>query len=426
MSKRARSKSLPFHSVKRTRTQGNSEQQEIWKNLDGIRTQYEDAESAIANSYLFIPIFSRDEDYEPCIDALEDYIGPTKLQLHGCAGTVPAYVVLLNFSLMDCCLVLTTLFGFKSKKWTTPSHSKDYFSIPRELVLSGCFYLPNSCTRHDNKNVPIYESRFETSYNFKEYYIKPHTNPRHFMRSVAAFFSDVKFCKSAKITSKHFSRALAKSYGPVEVGIKEIPFLGEGLYNVAQLAKTNLPLIENAKMNMQTYAQDLIKYNSAALSTENPVSNSKTQASRPSQSPKPQQQSSMRTNTSSIASRPNFMTQDQIKQHCTATVKASQEVVKTKSPYQILKTYVKCPRQGYIDKVYQNLNELRAQTNCNIVVLNLNNLHEARPWFDLLDVSKFTSHAQQPHPSTVRVVSIGGIGEHVIKALDLIYNIMQQ
>ncbi|CAI4355132.1 CIC_collapsed_G0011100.mRNA.1.CDS.1 [Saccharomyces cerevisiae] len=119
------------------------------------------------------------------------------------------------------------------------------------------------------------------------------------------------------------------------------------------------------------------------------------------------------------------MTQDEIKQHCIGTIKASMDAVKKKSSYQILKTYVRCPRQNYIDIVYQNLNDLRSKTNCNIVVLNLNNLHESQMWLESLNTTNYTSFAQAPHPSTIRVISIGGVGEYIVKALELILNILE-
>lgn len=425
MSKRPRSDFPTNKTSKRIRKQDSSDRQEIWKILDGVRNQNAGAESSIKNSHLFIPIFSDNSRYSACIEALQEYVDPSKLRLHQRPGVIPAYVVLVNFSLMDCCLVLPLLFDVKNRSRVSPFPSIDHFTIPRETNLCGSFYLPSSCTRHEANNTLIHETRFQTNYNFKEYYARPQTTLRQFIRNLTAFFSGIKFGKSTKITSKQFYRALTKPYNTIDLGIKEIPFMGEGLYDVAQLVKSNLPLIEKAKTNMQHYAQDLIQYNCAPLVKETALSAPK-QPPKPQQSPKVQQQSSSKVNSSGATSRPNYMTQDQIKQHCIATVRASQDVVKGKSPYQILKTYVKCPRQSYIDQIYQNLNDLRSRTNCNIVVLNLNNLHESRSWFDSLEVSKFTPHAQQPHPSTVRVVSIGGIGEHVIKALDLIYNILQQ
>ncbi|GAV54736.1 hypothetical protein ZYGR_0AS00580 [Zygosaccharomyces rouxii] len=409
------------------------ESQDIWKNLDKIRTQNTKAGSTIPNSCLFVPIFSDPGNFVPCINALHKYVDSGKLKLQLCDDCViPGYVCLQGFSLMDCCLVISILFGYKNKRWFAPNDSQDFFTVPKGLNVSGTFYLPSSCTGYNVRNVPnLRESQFQTHYNFKEYYISS-TSLSQTIQSLMTFFHDIKFGKSSRVTSTYFSKALNQIYQTLDLSMRELPFMGEGLYNPTSLTKINLPSIEKSKNNLQRYAQELIKYNSSLEPTSSPSSKNERQAtathSTTRQGTPSRTNSSVGSgsNTAAHGSRPNFMTQDQIKQHCVATVKASQEVVKAKSPYQILKTYVKCPRQGYIDKVYQNLNDLRAQTNCNIVVLNLNNLHESRPWFDSLNVSKFTTYAQQPHPSTVRVVSIGGVGEHVQKALELIYKILLQ
>ncbi|GAV49818.1 hypothetical protein ZYGR_0R00590 [Zygosaccharomyces rouxii] len=420
-------------SSKKGRKHDVFESQDIWKNLDRIRTKNAKAGSIIPNSYLFVPIFSDPGDYELCINALHEFVDSGKLKLQSCDDCViPGYVCLQDFSLMDCCLVLSILFGYKNKKWISPNNSKNFFTIPKGLNVSGTFYLPSSCTGYNVRTVPtLRESQFQTHYNFKEYYISS-TSLSQIVQSLVTFFHSIKFGKSSKVTSSCFSKALNQIYQTMDLGVKELPFLGEALYNPTNLTKINLPSIEKSKNNLQSYAQKLIKYNAALEPSSS--SSSKNEKQTTSTHSTTRQNTPSRTNsgtgssvnTTTHGSRPNFMTQDQIKQHCVATIKASQEVVKAKSPYQILKTYVKCPRQGYIDKVYQNLNDLRAQTNCNIVVLNLNNLHESRPWFDSLNVSNFTTYAQQPHPSTVRVVSIGGIGEHVQKALELIYKILLQ
>lgn len=423
-------------SYKKGRKQDAFESQDIWKNLDRIRTQDVKAGSIIPNSHIFLPIFSDPTHYGPCITALHEYIDSNKLQLQICYDCViPAYVFLRDFSFMDFYLVVSILFAFKNKRWTSPNSSYDFFTIPRGLNISGVFYLPSSCTGYD-ANVPqLKESQFQTHYNFKEYHISA-TNLSQFIQSLWAFSSGIKFGKSSKITSNHFSRALNQIYQTMDLGVKEIPFLNESLYSPVNLTKINLPSIEQSKNNLQKYAGELIKYNStlekSPASSRSSSSLSNKREKQTTSTHNMDRQGTPGRNNSNVAApvtqgpRPNFMTQDQIKQHCVATIKASQEVVKTRSAYQILKTYVKCPRQGYIDRVYQNLNDLRSQTNCNIVVLNLNNLHESRSWFDSLNVAKFTAYAQQPHPSTVRVVSIGGIGEHVQKALDLIYNILLQ
>lgn len=447
------------------------ESQDLWKNLDKVRTNNPHSDTLIKNSYLFIPIFTKNDisDIRSCIEALHEYIGSEKLQLHISKNNNPhiAYVSMKDFNILDCCLVLSVIFTFKSKKWVT-THTKSYFSIPQNINLAGSFYLPSNCislSKFDlSSMVNISESNYNNVFHFKEFYLSSSNNKSltHFTNGVASFFSHLKFGKPSTIVCKQFQKSFNRHQADLSLNLQESSLPKEILFDRALLTKTNLPLVEKSKANLLKYARDLQAYNSAS-DTTNTASNKElkqtklginNEAHKNLQNKQEQQQNASSYDKDATGSRysssantkladatsierarytekgagvvntSNFMTQEQIKQHCVATISASMDVLKTKSPYQIFKTYVKCPRQTYIDMVYQSLNDLRSQTNCNIVVLNLNNLHESKPWFDSLDVSKYTDFVRQPHPSTVRVVSIGGIGEHMVKALQLISKIM--
>lgn len=447
------------------------ESQDLWKNLDKVRTNNPHSDTILKNSYLFIPIFIQTDisDIKLCIEALHEYIASEKVQLHISKNDNPqvAYVSLKDFNILDCCLVLSVMFAFKNKKWVM-THTKSSFTIPKNINLAGSFYLPSNCTSISKSELPsmvnISESKYNSILHFREFFISSSNNKSltHFINCVSSFFSHLRFGKSSTIICTQFQKSFLRHQADLSLNLQESSLPKEIMFDRTLLTKTNLPLVEKSKANLLKYARDLVAYNNESHAT-NTANNEKLQQAKAGTNNEPlkniqtkeeQQQSTTSYERDATSSRysssannklgtatsiergrfadkganatnaPNFMTQEQIKKHCVATIRASMDVLKTKSPYQIFKTYVKCPRQTYIDMVYQSLNDLRSQTNCNIVVLNLNNLHESKPWFDSLDVSKYTEFVRQPHPSTVRVVSIGGIGEHMVKALQLVSKIM--
>lgn len=443
--------------VKRLRRFQNDEfrTQDIWKNLDRVRTSNDNADAVLKNSSLFIPLLTRSAilEYASCVQALHEYIDARKLRLHRIKSDY-GFIVLRQFSLLDCCLVLTVIMALKNKRWIA-ANSSDYFNVPSNVALSGTFYLPGSSTSPEViKNqypVSIITSRYRAVTDFEEFFIDTPSgvNLTPFMDSLSLLFCETKFGDSAKVVDR-FRQRFKSVQESLDSSLLDSSSAKKLLLDMSIVAKENLPLLETSKDNLHTYAQDLVRYNNQTVLSENstpkegsrqspsvnpsdagegfkrPSSRQPTTTSERTYVPNERANGHSRPDSGGAKFSPNsgFMTQPQIKDHCVATVKASMEVMKTKSPYQIFRLYVKCPRQNYIDIINQNLNDLRAQTNCNIVVLNLSNLHESDPWFDSLDVSPYTQAVQRPHPSTVRVISVGGIGEHMNKALDLIYKIL--
>lgn len=463
-----------FSRSKKTRNYSNSndgfESQDIWKNLERIRKTNLRTIIEIPNSFIYITFLSSIpiKDIENCIKALHEFIEIDKLHLLKLKrNSSNIFIVLKNFSILDCCLTLAVLFAFKSRYFTTSSN-RDYFTIPNGTNMNGTFYLPKSSinlseknqnieNRTSNLNInEIMSSRYETLLNFTEYFVSNlgDVNLTSFMGKIAMFISNIKFGKK-KNTTIEFTDSLFSFVTKFNIGINELALKQEQLFDIDAVSKINKPLIDKSKSTMLAYIKALLKYNNTVeqvpkIKTLKESHSAKTPISQGEHS---QQTSSRFRNTTKITengnsnltytqnthtstvdnvghfnnfmNKPNFMTQEQIKEHSIATIKSSIESVKSKSPYQILKVYVKCPRQNYIDLVYQNLNVLRTTTNCNILVLNLSNLHESQPWFNSLNISKHTSVVQVPHPSTVRIVSVGGVGEHILHALEMISNIVE-
>ncbi|CCD24168.1 Snu56p NDAI_0C05090 [Naumovozyma dairenensis CBS 421] len=458
------------------------ESQDIWKNLDRIRAFHKNAEILIKNSCIFIDISPKADldDIKLCLKKLNKFVSSKELQFHKSKDeTFSSFITLQNFNILDCCLVLPILFALKSKASLRPLN-RDFFKIPIDIPIGGTVYIHRNCkteilrTQTQNTDIKFNVSEISQISNFKELHMNLPANKSltHFMNAIVSFFSNAKFGKRADNISKRFAVALKGNEKRLKFGLSETSFIanGNGLFDMNLLMKSNIPIIETSEKNIANFVNTLKEYDNPTkpatlnttvdrdLSKQNiKTVDSQTQRTQTAAQYQAQQQQRLQTDkqqattsrygtatstinlsttqesrlrhpadgTQQLSERPNFMTQEQIKEHCLATLKAAESYVKSKSLYQILKLYIKCPRRDYIDQVYQNLNDLRSTTNCNIVVLNLNNLHESDTWFSTLDVSKFTSFVQQPHQSTVRVVSIGGVGEYILKALEAISKIME-
>ncbi|CCF58431.1 hypothetical protein KAFR_0E02790 [Kazachstania africana CBS 2517] len=422
------------------------ESQDIWKNLNKIRKYNKKADSPLKNSRIFIRVAPNMDinNLKGCIEALTEYVDPQKLFLQRSKSPhLPSHIVLQNFSVLDGCLVLSVLLSLKDKGWGSKVN-KDYYKIPRESIIGGSIYLPKNCILRDSSfqkrfnrhpGFQMSESKYNVISTFKEVRISLQKNSSlsHFIFGVASFLSTLAFGKGNKNMNRQFEIA-SNGFGKRQNAfLNEIPFVNEVLFDIDLLMKTNRTIVEESNKQLQEHVRTLHKFNEASVEATTdsikPVTASQKSASNRTTS------SSRYDNVNSIPSsrertplasasaqgnKPGYLTQEQIKDHCSATIKASTELVKTKSAYQIFKVYVKYPKQTYIEKIFERLDELRCKTNCNIVVLNLNNLYESEPWFKALDISKYTTVTQAPHPSTVRVVSIGGVSEYIVQALDLI------
>ncbi|CCE62345.1 hypothetical protein TPHA_0C01900 [Tetrapisispora phaffii CBS 4417] len=419
---------------KKKRTQlnenDNEDVQNIWRKLNNISTKYEDSGKNIKNSLLFVTFTQSysDNDISNCITALHQYIDESKLQF--IIHCKHKFVILKTFNILDCCLTLTILFAFKNKRWVS-KNTNNYFSISKELDIRGSFYLSErtKLVEEENNNIimnKIQKSTYSCIQHFDEFHITEGKNILKFMDTLSKFFISLKFSKNNSII-KAFTRSYTNFVTSLDTHMTEMaldPFM---LYDLEHIISQNKPLIEESKNHIANYAKELTQYTKGIVLTENGSGNS-TRNTNSSESTidveKYNNEEHTTRNPKQTLIRSTFMTQEQIKDHCVASVKAGMDTIKEKSPYDIMKVYLKCPKQNYIDLIYQNLNDLTTKSNCNIIVLHLNNLHESEDWFKTLDISKYTNFTQVPHPSTVRIVSIGGVGEHILKAFQMILDIL--
>ena len=461
--------------------------QDIWKNLDRLRYKNPNATTVIKRSYMFIPVARVSKTLELCVEKLKSRVGSKKIELqylnsHADTG----YIVLRDFNVLDCSLVLPVVFALNSKMWLKSNSTSEFFNIPRDVILEGDICLPQNCQWSKAKfcsslkklklaDFDITVSTFGLGSPFRDYHLKVDANSdlSSFMTGVAVFVGQLKFGRNIKQFPTQYKIFMSGAAKSIDTSILQVPYPGTIFFDQNFIEKRNTPLVSASKAAIDTYIKKLEQFNENPRQPTPVVNRAATMTAQSNIQPRitqrqiqndPQiggltgtsisnagstsltRQGGSRTlgndyarnqisnpggipNKSgqqhvSQSNRPGFLTQDEIKQHCIATIKASREYVKARSPYQIFKVFVKVPRQLYADKVFQNLNELRAQTSCNIVILNLNNLHESEPWFKTLDLSNYTTILQTPHTSTVRVVSIGGVGEYIVKATDTILSML--
>lgn len=470
--KRARSQNASA-SIKKTKhykgvvDSNLSYSQGIRRSLQRLKIKNTDIEATIKHSHLFIEL-TRDQ-FEICqkyMGQLFEVISDKKLKLNQSEEFSIFYLRLINFNPLDYCLLLSFVFENLAKMWIYSKDVEDPWSISKDVPIRGSFYVYKNCefvATEDTKRkqqrkklsrFEITQSKFNILNGFQEIFVK-NDDSTIFIDELAGSLNSLHFRGIPQQTEAIFFNSLKDKNCALKINICEFPLITKGLISSEDDLKFNYPIIEKSKKELGAYAKKLLEYNEQKKSGQPESKTEVHQQSETTQKQKAQskqahsysQQRSQKTNSGELRyngnrtqqderysssnthyndKKPGFMTQEQIKEYCFATIRASMDTVNSKSPYQILKTYVKCPRQYYIDLVYQNLNELRSRTNCNIVVLNLNNLHEASAWFDSLNVAPYTKLSNVPHPSTVRVVSIGGVGEHNLKALQLVWKLMEQ
>ncbi|SCU86964.1 LAME_0D08262g1_1 [Lachancea meyersii CBS 8951] len=414
-----------------------------------------DASTGIRRSAAFVPLteleYSDFQDSKAFGEVQNDVLDFVQLE-NGIS-----YLSIQDFSALDLALVLGFVFGNRGKQWVREG-ATDPVHVAREVPIRGNFYVHKSCgiapeTSKIRDGLTI--AKFVELRDFTEIFVNCYGTGTLF-ESVCRLTKRLKFQKSAPRVKQEFPIRFRDLKSKRAIAMTTVPFLERGiLMDSEALSKINRPVVEKSKTALNTFIEAVRRHNEVS----SPATNQESVATPrlTSQTPGPAKKAGTSTSryggltrTDQTATRNNavrsvngdgrtldaqsrtssasYLNQEQIQDYCVASVKASIDTVKSKSPYQILKTYIKCPRQHYVDLVYDNLHDLRSKTNCNVVVMNLNNVHESATWFGSLDVAKYTKESKivsVPHPSTVRVVSIGGIGEHNLEALKLLLNLLE-
>ncbi|CAD1783312.1 similar to Saccharomyces cerevisiae YDR240C SNU56 Component of U1 snRNP required for mRNA splicing via spliceosome [Maudiozyma barnettii] len=431
------------------------ESQDIWKNLERIRHSNHLAGKTIKNSYICL-LLQKKLDITlltNCVDELHKYIEHDTLELQK-QNESTAILILKNFSILDCCLTISVISNLTSGR-SLSSLSKSYFTVPNDIELNcTLFFFSNfkhskSRLRYSKENIDFRVSiaPFGLVQKISEVHISTSAGKTlsHFMQGLANFISEIKFGKHPQRIDRYITTRLANYRKILILNMSGLRFPEHDMFDPTELEK-NRQLLTRSQESLSEYKVNIQKYKKSLVSTSIETKAGNTANAEPSQNVNAhsmaQSNGSIRfdlknennnidhtqvttTTYQAFPEKRGFLSQDQIKEHCIANISASRDVVKNKDGNEIFKMYIRIPKLKYIDMIYQNLNDLRNQTNCNIVVLNLNNLAESEPWLASLDLAKYTSVTQPPHPSTVRVVSIGGVSEYILNTLDLISGIMK-
>lgn len=438
------------------------ESQDIWRNLDRIKKNRSNSDKVIKNSILFIDP-PQTQSIKDSINFLFQYISPSKL--HYSKTRERYYITLEKFTLLDCCLVISILLSNKDKIWIQP-YNKDFTQISKDLHLNGSIFVPQNCYWPKDDmikeslltptNFTVQESKITQLASFRSFHLRLHNGASltYFINGIVDFISSLKFGKNPPNSiKKQFEIVLNSYHNNVNSHIMETSLIGNSLFDIVRVKNQNAPLIKNTKESISKYINQLITNNKINTVTED-VHSQTTIKNTINHTKNVKQDNQEHTNLKRINSKvvngdvsknypmqnkdvprlldqnnisqmkPKHLSPDDIKQYCICTVKATLDAVKKMASDTIFKVYIKCPKQNYAEKINQNLDTIRSKTNCNVVILHINNIPESREWFSSLSMNRYTS-INDPPPMTTKVVSIGGIGEYIDQALELIMKILQ-
>lgn len=435
------------------------ESQDIVENIERLRIKRKDSELTIKHGLLLMT-FPNSSLLQDCIAICRKYISSTKLLTDNLQYHNLICIILKDFNLLDVTMFLAVLCSLNDKYWY---QNDDTFSmkISKNTKLNGSFFITKNCFRPKQNKIPYNSHNFsieESSINklakFKEININSRCDRSltFFITGIADFLSSIKFGKHSNDIVKQFRIELNGYYKSLASSLLSLPIPPTSLIDCSLLKEKNSPITSYSKKILSDFVKGPIPQEKAkiqrsetsaalpngvnkSITTKNVKQNANENwenkiASRNASANVTQQKFNRQLTTNTgihnnniITQRNGYLSPLEIKQHCIATINSTIDFVKSRKPGEILKTYVRCPKQNCIDKIFQNLDQLRTQTNCNIVVLNLNNIHESDPWFKDLDLSKYTKISVPP-PSTIRVISVGGMNEYIIRALTLITNII--
>lgn len=425
--------------------------QNIWENLTRLRQHSQKPERIIRSSY-FVFLFNGEGEnsaLKTCLDDLHKHIDQHKFEFMTAQseGNDSIILILKNFNLLDGCLLLSVIANHSAQRYSS-SPVGSYFVVPQNVRLScRLFILSKSkfttATRR-RKGVPGFtiscKPSFTTRLSEVRIAVQPNRNIETFINGVALMLTNARFEKHPQGIDNHIQVLFNGSANRLKYSLLETRFINGDIFDPSDVVKNN-ELVKQSSKIIEEYKKGLNTTNSPKSGSANdkkspsPTTGVNSRATSSATSPsttryKTGTQASEGQNTTSNnhsqgnLEKPGYLTQEQIKEHCVASISAAKVIMQTKSSQDILKTYIRIPKLKYMDIILDRLKDLRGQSHCNIIVLNLNNLHESDAWFNSLDVSKYTSVIQAPHPSTVRILCIGGITEYILIALDKIGEIM--
>ncbi|KAL3232280.1 56 kDa U1 small nuclear ribonucleoprotein component [Nakaseomyces bracarensis] len=435
----------------------SNDRYDIWRSLDRIRRSYKSAEIPIKRSVIFIPCCPLDrEELQKCITKLLQYVDSEKLLMLEIRESFYSNIVVLkNFTVLDFCFVVPVVLATLRR---SPLKDADYFRFNPGTNCQGNFYLPfNSLLQLKSEITHVSQVLFPEIMGFKEFHCEKtqNNNVADLINDLFLLISNTKFGKNKDSVVLEFKKGVKLFSKRTTLGVGEINMIEQGLLlNKEDVAQRNMNRIKDSRNKLKDFAETLLKANETTVEPTNANKEAHPATTTPKSSG-PQTgaiKSRFRNGTSSSSTsqtatpqttysqnfkpkmdrfvshqheKPHFMTNDEIKFHCIATIRASIDAVKKMSAYQIVKVYVRYPKK-VVEPMFKNLNDLRTKTNCNIIILHYNNEHESVEWLKTLELTRYSKSPQTPNPQTVRIVSIGGVAEYIVSALEEILALLEQ
>lgn len=412
--------------------------QDIWKSLPRLTRLELDIEKTIAYSKLFITLSNEDYKYlKTIIKDIGEVINDDKYVFH------ESWIELRNFHVMDCCIFISFLM-INLNRATRNLNQTNSCEIQKPFFLRHSVYAHKSCKVNvapQNKKTTFRAAMCHVSGlpNFKQVAFQS-TDLKDLMSGIAHQLSNWKFCPVKCKISKEFGTAILESKNRLSIALYRLPFLDKQL-SLDPITTENTTAIQESNQRLTGFIKRIHDYNNVVTIRDlKDKKDSKPLSQEPAKFPR----YSGTTRTSNTAMkhqnsgnaypstfnqhhhdrkpRNGYVSNKEINLYCIATVDASMDVLAAKSASQITRIYIKFPRI-LIDLLYQRLSELRNNSNCNIVILKMQTYHESIPWFESINVEKYCTIV--PPPSTIRVISVGGIGENCKRALKLLRTFLE-
>ncbi|AGO10341.1 AaceriABL114Wp [[Ashbya] aceris (nom. inval.)] len=407
--------------------------QSIWKCLPRLSEHEMDIDNAIKHSRLFIRLSSEEQKHlRTIITAINDVIDAEKYAFHTHS------IELRNFHITDCCVLLAFIM-INLNKLRRGMGGTDYCSITKPFYLRCSVYVHRTCqvvqmpTANKKTTFRRQLVRLPAVCAFKQVEFQS-ADLKDLMQGILQQVSAWRFRPSPTHLHREFASALILQREQVANELAPMPVL-TSLIDMGLVASQNSAALEQTQRALEDHAQRLLLHNeqitvAAAEEVKPQATDSKPSrySGMPTKGANSRYQgvparASQHGGFQDRKQNPGFLSMRDITEYCIATIKATMEIVATKSAYQITRVYVKCPK-SCVDLLYQKLADLRTESSCNIVVLNIQTVHESTSWFDTLNMERHTPIV--PPPSTLRVVSIGGIGENCKKALLLLQKFLEE
>ncbi|CDO92372.1 unnamed protein product [Kluyveromyces dobzhanskii CBS 2104] len=425
---------------------------DLWKILPNI-TQHEAVVQLpigkkIKHSQVFIKITPKQRLELPIFLAdLKRALELDNVSLH------ETFIELTAFTLLEGCVAITAILNYLRNVLIKPSNDIKYWEIDSTSLLRGSILVHKSVKVEQSDTVSdllfrkaVKPKPFKCQLasvisipQFKEVYLEA-DSLSDWMVGLLNSLANCRFRPIRGSVTDLLEKNITLDRQRLMSSMSELPFLKE-LFDPALLAMKNKHLIDADHKNLEAFMTELQEHNNreltvtsksstdskakhgAAVSSTNLRSKAGTTASRyKAGNSVPNKINERRIQKNPAARVPQYpaVSAQDINRSCLAIIKASISKVAEKSSFQIIKSYVKFPK-SQLDLIHDNLEHIKSKTNCNMVILNLQTVHESTTWFQQLPIDSKID----PSPSSTRVLSVGGVGGKCKLALQMVLALLE-